>query len=225
MGTDDFSAPASLASSSVTGLAPGSVASPALDFITCLIPGSVACPTLDSVIGPAPGVIAGHVALVVIDSTKSNYFYGKQFTAENLTSSKLYMKRTIWIEGIPFGKTGKAWNYMLGILDETRKAKVVKDLSHQFIFLAEKMRDGYQQFSDLVKRSSKKTGMAKNTMTGIITRLCLFITVNKEKGVFCSKTLVAIDKYWSDMGFYKRFYQIDEAVGSDGFFRRVGTFV
>ena len=225
IGTDDFSAPAGLAPGSVTVPAPGSIAGPAPDSVTSPAPGSVAGPAPDSVIGLAPGVVAGRVAPVVINPTKSNYFYGKQVTVKNLTSSKLYMKGTIWIKGIPFGETGEAWNYMLGIPDNTRRAEVAEDLGHQFIFLAEKMGDGYQQFSDLVKRTWKETGMAKNTMTGIITRLRPHITANKEKGVFRSKTLAAIDKYWPGMGFYKKFYQIDEAAGSDRFFRRVGTVV
>ena len=67
--------------------------------------------------------------------------------------------------------------------------------------------------------------MAKDTMTGIITRLRPHITANIEKGIFRSKTLAAINKYWPGMGFYERFYQIDEAARSDRFFRRVGTVV
>ena len=225
MGTDDFFAPAGPSLGSITGPTPGSVAGPAPDSVTSPAPGSVAGPAPDSVTSPAPGVVAGRVAPVMINPTKGNYFYRKQVTAEDLTSSKLYMKGTIWIGGIPFGETGEAWNYMLGILDDTQKAEVAKDFGHQFILLAEKMGDGYQQFSDLVKRTWKETGMAKDTMTGIITRLRPHITANKEKGVFRSKTLAAIDKYWPGMGFYKRFYQIDEAAGSDRFFRRVGTVV
>ena len=65
--------------------------------------------------------------------------------------------------------------------------------------------------------------MAKDTMTGIITRLRYHIIAHKEKGVFRSKTLTAMDKYWPGMEFYERFYQIDEAVGSNKFFRRFGT--
>ena len=42
---------------------------------------------------------------------------------------------------------------MLEIPDETKIAGVAKNLCHQFIFLAEKMEDGYQQFSNLVKRT------------------------------------------------------------------------
>ena len=64
--------------------------------------------------------------------------------------------------------------------------------------------------------------MAKDTITGIIIRLRLHIIVNKEKTVFFSKTLAVIDKYWLGMRFYKRFYQIDEAIGSNRFFRYVG---
>ena len=108
MGTDDFSAPAGPSFDSVTGPAPGSVASPAPDSVTSPAPGSVASPVPDSVTCPAPGVVAGRVAPVVINPTKGNYFYGKQVTAEDLTSSKRYMKGTIWIGGIPFGETGKA---------------------------------------------------------------------------------------------------------------------
>ena len=134
MGTDDFSAPTGLAPSSVTGPAPDSVTSPA--------PSSVAGPTPDSVTGPGPSVVAGRVAPVVIEPTKGNYFYGKQVMAEDLTSSKLYMKGTIWIGGIPFGETSEAWNYMLGIPDNTRRAKVAKDLGHQFILLVKKMGNG-----------------------------------------------------------------------------------
>lgn len=65
--------------------------------------------------------------------------------------------------------------------------------------------------------------MAKNIMTGIITRFCSHIIANKKKGFFCSKTLAVIDKYWPGMGFYEKFYQIDEAARLDRFFRHVGT--
>ena len=195
MGTDDYFAPA--------GPTFGSVAGPASDFIISSALGSVTGPAPDSVTGPTSGIIAGstpgvvvsRIAFIVIDLTKGNYFYEKQVIAEDLTNSKLYMKETIWIEGIPFGEIGKAWNYMLDIPDDTQRAKVAKDLGHQFILLAEKMRDGYQQFSDLVKHTWKETGIAKNIMTDIIIRLRPHITINKEKNVFSSKTLVAINKY------------------------------
>ena len=203
---DNFFAPAGPALSSVTGPTPGSIAGLAPDSVTSPASGSVAGPAPDSVTGPAFGVVADRVAPMVIDPTKGNYFYGKQVTAEDLTSSKLYMKEIIWIGGILFSETGKAWNYIFGIPDDTQRAKVAENLGYQFILLAEKMGDGYQQFSDLVKRTGKETGIAKDTMTGIITRLRPHITANKEKNVFRNKTLAAIDKYWPGMRFYKRFY-------------------
>ena len=95
MGTDNFSAPAGPASGSVIGPAPGSVAGPAPDSVTSPAPGFIASPAPDSVTGPAPCIVASCIAPVVINSTKSNYFYGKQITAKDLTSSKLYMKGTI----------------------------------------------------------------------------------------------------------------------------------
>lgn len=105
------------------------------------------------------------------------------------------MKGTILIGGIPFSKTVEAWNYMLGIPDETRRAEVAEDLGHQFILLAKKMGDGYHKFSDLVKRTWKDTGMAKNTMTGIITRLRPHVNANKQKGEHRTKPLQAINKH------------------------------
>ena len=108
MGTDDWSVTAGHALGSITGLALGFVAGPAPDFVTNPASGSVTGPALDAVTGPAPGIIAGRIAFVEIDISKGNYFYGKQVTAEDLTSSKLYMKGTIWIRGIPFGETSEA---------------------------------------------------------------------------------------------------------------------
>ena len=195
IGIDDFSSPAGPTSSSVIGPTLGSIAGPTLDSVISPASGSVADPAPNFVTGPAPAIVTSHIAPVVIDLTKSNYFYEKQVMAENLTSSKLYMKRTIWIGAIPFRETGKVWNYMLSISDNTQKAEVAKNLGHQFIFLAEKIGDGYQQFFNLVKCNWKETGMAKNTMTDIIIRFCSYITANKEKDVFHIKTLVGINKY------------------------------
>ena len=85
------------------------------------------------------------------------------------------------------------------------------------------MKDEYKQFFDLVKHIWKETNMAKDTITGIITRLCPHITTNKKKDNFCSKTLAAIEKYWPDIGFYERFHQINKAAGLDRFFRYINT--
>lgn len=112
MGTDDSFMSANLAFGSVAGLAPGSVASPAPNSVIGLAPSSVACPAPgfvpDSassfVIVPASGAIIGYIASVVMDS-KTTFFYGKQVMAEDYISSRLYMKRMIWIGKIPFGET------------------------------------------------------------------------------------------------------------------------
>ena len=130
MGTNDFSAPAGPTFGSITGPAPSSVAGSASDFVKNPAPDSIARPALNFIIGPALGVVAGCVTFVVINPTKDNYFYGKQVTADDLTSSKLYIKRTIWIRGILFGETSEAWNFMLGILNDIQRAKVAKDLGH-----------------------------------------------------------------------------------------------
>ena len=67
--------------------------------------------------------------------------------------------------------------------------------------------------------------MAKDTMTGIITKLRPHITGNKKKVIFCTKTLAVFNKYWPGIGFYRKFYQIDKSAGSDKFFRHVSTIV
>lgn len=92
MGIDDFS--------TLAGSAPGLVKSLASSFVASL--------ALDSVTGPALGVVANCVTLIMIESTKSNYFYKKQITIEDLTSFKLYIKKTILIEKILFGETDEA---------------------------------------------------------------------------------------------------------------------
>ena len=108
MATDDFSASAGPIPGFVIGPACGSVTGPAFDTIAGPGLDFVAGFTPDSVTSFALGIVAGSVTLVIIDLTKVNYFYGKQVMAKNLTNSKLYIKSTIWIEGILFGETGKA---------------------------------------------------------------------------------------------------------------------
>lgn len=153
MGTNDSFVSASLAPGSiagpalgsVAGSAPGSVGGPALGSVNDSALGSVAGLASGSITGPtpgsvndstpgfitipAPGTIAGRVSSVVI-APKTTYFYGKQVITEDYTSLKLYMKRMIWIERIQFSEIIDVWNYMLGILDEIDRTKVVKDLNH-----------------------------------------------------------------------------------------------
>lgn len=42
----------------------------------------------------APGAVAGRIAPVVMDPN-TTFYYGKQVSAEDFTSSKLYIKGTI----------------------------------------------------------------------------------------------------------------------------------
>ena len=100
MDTNNSFVPAGPAHDFVKGPAPCSVASSASDSITGPTHGFVADLATDFVTSPAPGIVASRVAPIMIDLIKSNYFYRKQVMAEDLTSSKLYMKRTIWIKGI-----------------------------------------------------------------------------------------------------------------------------
>lgn len=78
---------------SALGPAPGSVLGPALMFDIGLIPSTVTIPVF--------GVITDPVAFVVINPYIM-FYYGKVIIAKDLTSSKLYIKRTIWIERILF---------------------------------------------------------------------------------------------------------------------------
>ena len=118
MDIDDLFGLAGPTPGSITGSALGSIAGPAFDSITNPAPSTVAGPTPDSISSPTLGIVLGRVASIVIDLTKSNYFYRTQITAKNLTSSTLYMKEKFWIENIPFGEIRKTWNYILGILDK-----------------------------------------------------------------------------------------------------------
>lgn len=102
--TNNSSVFAGLAPSSSASLAPSSIANPTSDSIAGPALGSVNNSASSSGIILALGAITGHVALVIIDP-KTTFFYGKQVTIKDYISSKLYIKRTIWIRGIPFDET------------------------------------------------------------------------------------------------------------------------
>lgn len=87
---------------------PGSIAGPTLDSVTGLVLGFVTSFAPDSVTGPAPGVVAGHVAPVVRVPIKGNYFHEKQVMVQDFTSSKQYIKGTIWIVRIVFREISEA---------------------------------------------------------------------------------------------------------------------
>lgn len=104
IGTNDSSISTGLAPISVASPAFGSIAGPMPGFATVPAPSSVNNIILGYVTVPTLGAITGHIVFVIMDP-KTTFFYGKQVTAEDYTSSKLYMKKTIWIGGILFGRT------------------------------------------------------------------------------------------------------------------------
>lgn len=105
-------------SSLPTGLASGLALSPTPTFDIGLV--------FNAIIAPAPSDIADCIVPMVINPHMT-FYYRKMVTIKDLTSSKLYMKRTIQIERILFSNTTQAWNYMVGILDNECQAEVAKD--------------------------------------------------------------------------------------------------
>lgn len=83
MGIDNFSALANSISGSINVPAPGSITGPTLDSIADLTPDFVTGPAPHFVIGPTSAFVASHIALVVIDLTKSNYVYKIQVMIED----------------------------------------------------------------------------------------------------------------------------------------------
>lgn len=195
--TDDSSPP--------TSSAPSFTPSSAPTFDVGLVAGTVTLST--------PCAIAGRNTPVVINPHRI-FYYRIAATAEDLTTSKLYMKGTIWIGEIPFSNTTEAWNYMLEIPNNKRQAKLAKDHEHQFVFLLGKMGNNYQTFANQIKSTWKSTGMARDTMASIVASLQPHI-IAKSKN--CMSTLEALEKHWG-RAYYKQFYQIDKVIGSDKLF-------
>lgn len=123
--TNNFFVSASSISSFVACLVPGFVANVALNSITSLILDSVTSyaptfvndSTFRSVTISAPCALAGRITFIIMN-LKTTFFYNKQVTVEDYTSSKLYIKRIIWVKRILFNKTTNSKNYILGILDK-----------------------------------------------------------------------------------------------------------
>lgn len=66
--------------------------------------------------------------------------------------------------------------------------------------------------------------MAKKTMTNLISRIQPVVTALKKNPGNRKKILSDIKKYWRQ-AFYNWFYNIDQALGSDKFFRCLKTIV
>ena len=82
----------------------------------------------------------------------------------------------------------------------------------------------HETMARLLKRDWKAVGMAKETMTDLIGRIQPVVTALKKNSGNRSRTLSDIRKYWGQ-ALYDRFYNIDKALGSDKFFRRLGMIV
>lgn len=68
------------------------------------------------------------------------------------TIAKLYTKSTIYVGSAFFNNLNDDWQYMINISDQTQQAKITKDMSYQYMHLAEKMGYRYQNMSALLKR-------------------------------------------------------------------------
>ena len=66
--------------------------------------------------------------------------------------------------------------------------------------------------------------MARDILAGIVASLQPHITANKKKSKNRVSIFKALEKH-RDRVYYKRFYQIDEVIGSNKFFRQVDTIV
>ncbi len=108
----------------------------------------------------------------------------------------MYIKATIWIDGIPFPSLDKAWEYMLGIPDDDQQREIVKDIAHQQVLSAEKMDYEHKDMARLMQQDWQLVGMVKETMTNLVRRLQPVVTALKKYPGNRSNTLTAIKQYW-----------------------------
>lgn len=64
----------------------------------------------------------------------------------------MYIKRTIWVGGFNLYKVNNTWQYMLSIFDLAHCSKIGNNITHQYIFLAQKIGFEFQSISDLLKK-------------------------------------------------------------------------
>ncbi len=155
--------------------------------------------------------------------TKPFFIVKPVITLDNRTA-QMYIKATIWIGGVLFSSLDEAWDYMLRIPNDDQRREIAKDIAHQQVLSAERM--GYKQkdMARLLQWDWQSVGMAKETMTDLVCRLQPVVTALKKNYGNRSSTLAAIKHYWGQ-ALYDRFENIDKALGSDKFFRRLGTVV
>ncbi len=80
----------------------------------------------------------------------------------------------------------------------------------------------HKDMARLLQRDWQSVDMTKETMTDLVCRLQPVVTALKKNPRNWSSTLAAIKQY-GGQAFYNRFKNIDKALGSDKFFRRLGT--
>lgn len=79
--------------------APSPTLNPTFTFGISFVPNTVTIPAL--------GIVTGYIASVILN-LYTMFYYRKAVMAEDLTSSKFYMKRTILIREILFSNTTEA---------------------------------------------------------------------------------------------------------------------
>ncbi len=76
----------------------------------------------------------------------------------------------------------------------------------------------------LLQRDWQSVGMAKETMTDLVCHLQPVVTTLKKNPGNQSSIFAAIKQYWGQ-ALYDQFENIDKALGSNKFYRRLGTVV
>ncbi len=152
------------------------------------------------------------------------FFIRKPVIALDSTNAQIYIKAIIWINGIPFLSLDKAWEYMLGILNDNERRKIAEDIAYQQVLLAERMGYKHKDIARLLQQDWQLVGMAKETMTDLVHRLQSVVMALKKNPGNWSSTLVAIKQYWRQV-LYNWFKNIDKLQGSNKFFCYLGTVV
>lgn len=88
--------------------------------------------------------------------------------------------------------------------------------------MVKKIENWYQIFLDLVKRTWKKSNIARDIISDLFSRLRSHINANKKKSKYCISIFQAIDKYLRRV-YYKRFFKIYEVMDLNKVFWYVGT--
>lgn len=111
---------------------------------------------------------------------------------------------------------------MLSIPEQENRAEIVADIAHTHLLMASKPRAAATSMSLLLRNYYKAAGMDKETKSVLFAQLQPSVVALKKDTGHRSTKFKAIQKYWG-VALYERFYQLDEVMRSDKFYRRVGT--